>query len=1190
MINIPKVYKRDIQGDTTNIDTLVVINSDPKVYISKQGQLFHSTEESDYEYFEDRDLKVSGIKESINLKDKKFKIGKVSVSLTNIEVNENKFSNLITNSSLVGVDVQIYYKTQGARTLEDCLKICDGKIQRYTHTDTIVKLEIEDRTMDKIHKTLPLPDNTLYSEFDVLEKHIGKPIPILYGELEKAPAIIYTNSTETEDMYSNNNLLVLYDDAPLSGHTVTGTKQIDANMTDEDTETGILYIKDGEKYLEIPHRAYNNLSNEVLDAHNYPQYQVEQGGYLRLITNYEQRTLLGNFGVLWCHYLDKPISKFILQGYSIAIYSPALQSFTSGTAWTALYDYYSIENKYNWTSETNPPEGNTYRYFNHRTSNPAAYFNRNINTCLSYNFNPFSIEANQYQEIDPSDGKELQPLQSLGIVGNLKFEVTRKTTSPSMSNPNGEEGVVEGNESIDISQKNIIKYLPFPINYKSIYHYSDSGEDGLLASDAYNMAHDYSPVGRIENVHMHWQISDGGTYGLSTADNPFSQTMGIKFPSKLALGLNADDTHTNYRNYFTRDRDSEDWKLNNHYSPISSWNIDCPSVGVIHTEENTEQTQLHRFSHSVVDYNFKQFMLRRYFNVSEGLGKDFYINAIGRDDNDNYLFTEEGKGPLKYPTGTLRLIYSFDDDYTQNDDRIEDMYQDFFIAYEMIKNPDYQYRYVGGKRQTLAITAQDSGGAGGLFYFINPKPIHINFIKQTDSNNPNFLEAYIDADVYWASDDINDVLQFEDTNYELQNMNLSYVDFDTSNAKINLIENIWDLSNVIIHQNPEQDAQAYSNASSMNGEFTQKGYLRYSSDYLSNKKIERPSEIIHHLLQNDLGYNKEINESKFMESSQIHKDWRMAFSINKSEDSKKIIENICRQSRLASTFRIASAEFNAISIKDDYGYDDVGLEIDTRDIIKISGERTKVEDVVTKCRVIYGYDYATEDFKKVTNFTQNSNTQTYLDYYGIDSIDDNIIELEADYIQDEITAKLFRDYYFNMWKNQHEVIKCELPLKYAHLEVSDILSFDVHRGFTFTDLYGQRIDESYQKIDQEVYPYYIVTNIRKKETSIDLILFRLHKLSYIPQESEQGEFEEIVGDDLIIVDDPEEEPEEDFEVLLGDINLDGGVDVLDVVQMVNYVLGDAELTNEQLANGDMNQDGGIDVLDVVQIVNDIIEP
>ena len=59
--------------------------------------------------------------------------------------------------------------------------------------------------------------------------------------------------------------------------------------------------------------------------------------------------------------------------------------------------------------------------------------------------------------------------------------------------------------------------------------------------------------------------------------------------------------------------------------------------------------------------------------------------------------------------------------------------------------------------------------------------------------------------------------------------------------------------------------------------------------------------------------------------------------------------------------------------------------------------------------------------------------------------------------------------------------------------------------------------------------------------------------------------------------------ENDFTVN-GDVNEDGFVNVLDIVQTVNLVL-----TNEYEENSDLNEDGIVNVLDIVQLVNLILD-
>ena len=61
-----------------------------------------------------------------------------------------------------------------------------------------------------------------------------------------------------------------------------------------------------------------------------------------------------------------------------------------------------------------------------------------------------------------------------------------------------------------------------------------------------------------------------------------------------------------------------------------------------------------------------------------------------------------------------------------------------------------------------------------------------------------------------------------------------------------------------------------------------------------------------------------------------------------------------------------------------------------------------------------------------------------------------------------------------------------------------------------------------------------------------------------------------------------------LQFILGDVNMDDSIDVLDVVFTVNHVLGMNTLSPNQIQLADMNNDGIVNILDVIQIVNLII--
>ena len=62
--------------------------------------------------------------------------------------------------------------------------------------------------------------------------------------------------------------------------------------------------------------------------------------------------------------------------------------------------------------------------------------------------------------------------------------------------------------------------------------------------------------------------------------------------------------------------------------------------------------------------------------------------------------------------------------------------------------------------------------------------------------------------------------------------------------------------------------------------------------------------------------------------------------------------------------------------------------------------------------------------------------------------------------------------------------------------------------------------------------------------------------------------------------------EQDY--IIGDVNQDLVINLLDIIVTMNYILNLIDLNEQQIELADMNQDGGVNILDIVLIIGEII--
>ena len=426
--------------------------------------------------------------------------------------------------------------------------------------------------------------------------------------------------------------------------------------------------------------------------------------------------------------------------------------------------------------------------------------------------------------------------------------------------------------------------------------------------------------------------------------------------------------------------------------------------------------------------------------------------------------------------------------------------------------------------------------------------------------------------------------------------------------------------------------------------------LKYTdSEFDTKQLIENPADIMYHFIEKELGYKDIVNIDSWKEARIINSSFNLAFSLKEKHKSKDLIEKIAKNTLLFPRFK-QDGTFGFTNIKLEYGDEDAEL-VNSDDAIAVSVSNTELKDIKTIVNVKYKTDYAEDELKKETGYVDaydmfGNGDLGYeggykYNYYGIER-DQNVFEFESEFIRDRITAIALRDFIFMQNCNQHTIIDVTLPIHYTHLETGDVIRFNkvINNLKSFGEDYTK--DDVFRN-GQKIYPYFLITSVTKSPKNVKVECIQLHKLTrefsagigslsrmsqtgaidanpsnainptdltilenYLAGDSEyftsrQKQSADIISNGAINIadftrlqtisglsdtfDDTEQTPNEELQ--LGDINADGQINVVDVVNLVNYILG-GDITEEQIALSDYNQDGQVNVVDIVNIVSEIL--
>lgn len=187
MLELPQKFENDIQGNTTNLIPLVVIDN----------RLFLSTNECSLDnHYLPLLSSLGSIRESIDISDKNFQTSNVNLEFYNYKYLDMTLSHKLFSPSVMNKPLTIYLKSQSAETLDDCLMIYTGFIRDIQENNKIVSIDVEDKTQDILD--IDLPQEFVRDDIGLPEKYNNKRVPLVYGYVDKAPCVFYNIITSDQ--------------------------------------------------------------------------------------------------------------------------------------------------------------------------------------------------------------------------------------------------------------------------------------------------------------------------------------------------------------------------------------------------------------------------------------------------------------------------------------------------------------------------------------------------------------------------------------------------------------------------------------------------------------------------------------------------------------------------------------------------------------------------------------------------------------------------------------------------------------------------------------------------------------------------------------------------------------------------------------------------------------------------------
>ena len=392
--------------------------------------------------------------------------------------------------------------------------------------------------------------------------------------------------------------------------------------------------------------------------------------------------------------------------------------------------------------------------------------------------------------------------------------------------------------------------------------------------------------------------------------------------------------------------------------------------------------------------------------------------------------------------------------------------------------------------------------------------------------------------------------------------------------------------------------------------------------YQTSGLITKPIDIVFDLLKNELKFGanelggvdlSKYNIPSIEYSREVYSEWQMGFSISEETDGKKLIEELLSETMSYFAFN-PEGQFTLVTIKDKYNYDDINVFIDRNDCLKYKFTRTKRENIITHSKMFFRYDNGFETYPMRTGVLKIEDLLTGYDgynYYNIDEAE-GYKEKKLRYHTSRYTVEnLYQKQYLLNNCNQHLIAKLELPLVYTHIKISDI----IHIPLLNNDrVFGMDYSVVEHLNTQPIYPAWIVTSV---DIKLDKVAIEAHQLHYLGVDGLHGfEFPNQTEANIVYANTSRmntnypdvhnwnytyPNPNYDYvqipEIPYGDFNGNGFINIVDIINVVDHVLGNNIITGDaynRIANYDYTnkqiiQNGVINVSTLVQLTGMILD-